>query len=82
MASVISCEIHDHFEHVCVLRLPVTLSLKNSDPVSGVIVDLITRNKEEYLILNNDQGKATYALLDVVELVYQQGGIERQIRVK
>lgn len=52
---MISCELHDHIEIVCLYRYSVKLTLKSGAEVEGIALD-IRRNaqREECLVLNHN----------------------------
>jgi len=49
MTKIISCNIHDHFEIACMHRSKITLCLHNGETIQGRAVDLITKNKNEFI---------------------------------
>lgn len=68
MKPVLSCDIQDHFEHACVLRLPVRLTLRSGEQVSGFAWDITKPGGVESLVLK--QPDATIALADIKTLRY------------
>lgn len=52
---MISCELHDHIEIVCLYRYSVKLTLKSGAEVEGIALDT-RRNaqREECLVLNHN----------------------------
>lgn len=68
MKTAIACEVQDHFEHACVLRLPVKLQLTNGDMAAGTAWDINKVDGVESLVLK--QPDATIALTSIRELRY------------
>mgnify|MGYP005654462609 FL=1 len=53
----ISCSLHDRMESASVLRQRVTLQLDSGEDAStlvGVIKDILVKDGEEFLVMNND----------------------------
>ena len=80
MTKIISCNIHDHFEIACMRRSQITLSLHNGHTVTGNAVDLITKNKSEFISLDlEDKRNERINLLEINTL--QISGSEELIKV-
>jgi transcriptional antiterminator Rof (Rho-off) len=53
----ISCSLHDQMESASVLRQRVTLSVDSGDEATtlvGLIKDILVKDGEEFLIMDND----------------------------
>ena len=81
MGNVIKCDVHDYFEHVCVLRLAVMLRLNNGVNVSGVATDIKMLEGEECLLIENDQRIMSYPLNNINELEFVQHGTNKKVVV-
>ena len=57
MTKIISCNVHDHFEIACMRRSKITLSLHNGQIIKGQAVDLITKNKNEFIYLTTQENE-------------------------
>lgn len=54
--NVISCDLHDHIEVVCMYGYQVKLELKNQQIIEGKAIDIITSpEKGEYLLIRNEK---------------------------
>ena len=55
--QTISCDLHDYFEIACLYGYRVRLILKDGEIVEGKACDLISVEKREYLVLDNEQAQ-------------------------
>ncbi|MGR9052738.1 MAG: Rho-binding antiterminator [Gammaproteobacteria bacterium] len=51
----IACDLHDYIEIACLYRYRVQLHMDDGDIVEGLAGDIATRDKREYLLLDNDR---------------------------
>ncbi|MEQ1558973.1 MAG: Rho-binding antiterminator [Methyloglobulus sp.] len=51
----LSCDLHDYLEIACVYGYRIKLTLKDGKPVEGVAKNIITSEKREFLIVENEQ---------------------------
>jgi Rho-binding antiterminator len=51
MEKLIACEIHDYFEAACTHQFELQLSLLNGSIQTGKALDIVSKNKQEFLIL-------------------------------
>jgi len=51
MTKIIKCNVHDYFEIACMHRSQITLTLDNGKTVQGHAIDLVTKNKNEFIHL-------------------------------
>ena len=58
MKKIISCNIHDHFEIACMRRSLITLTLHNGSMIEGQAIDLVTKNKNEFICLKTPNQEA------------------------
>jgi len=57
---MISCDLHDYIEIVCMYRLPIELQLKDGVTQQGTAMDIAKNvNGEECLLLADNQGDST-----------------------
>lgn len=70
----VSCDIHDHFEHICVLRLPVRLTLTDGREIEGRAQDLLRREGQEALALVQSSGTTAILFNEIAALKYPQPG--------
>ncbi len=82
MTKTMSCQVHDHFEHVCVLALPVNLHLKTGDGVAGRVVDLGVENGEDWILLEAESGRQRFMVSQIRRLEYVQGSENRTVLVE
>lgn len=54
--ELISCELHDYIEVVCLYRYQIRLTLKDHSTVEGKARDITTPDKKEFLLLETDSG--------------------------
>ena len=54
----ISCQLYDYIEQAATLRQEVVILYKSegrdSNSISGIVTDIFSLNKEEYLKINNE----------------------------
>lgn len=56
--ELISCELHDYIEVVCMYRYLLRLTLKDQSIIEGKARDVITSpDKKEFLLLETDTGE-------------------------
>ena len=66
MTKIISCNVHDHFEIACMHRSKITLSLHDGQIIKGQAVDLITKNKNQFIYLTTQENENEHInLLDI-----------------
>jgi len=68
----VSCELHSQFELLAMHGTPCRLKLKSAQKpeiLTGQITDIITRDKAEYLILKDSEGKTRQVRLDDIDTV-------------
>ncbi len=51
MPNIIACEIHDYFEAVCMHQFELEISLNNGQRLSGAARDIVVKDRQEYLVL-------------------------------
>ena len=69
MKKIISCNIHDHFEIACMRRSKIALTLHNGSVVEGQAIDLVTKDKNEFIYLKvQDQEVEQINLLEIKTL--------------
>ena len=78
---MIPCDIHDYFEHVCVLKLKCSFNIKNNTTITGTVVDIITRNKEEFLSIKTETGSQEIPLIDISQMSYSENGVKKSISI-
>jgi len=74
MADVIKCALYDHFEIACIRRCHVVLELKSGENISGIAIDLKSKNGAEYLFLVADDGERRVNLMHIDVLVFSESG--------
>jgi Rho-binding antiterminator len=55
MTTPIACDLHDYLEIACLYHYRVRLNLTNGEVLEGKAVDVETKDKREYLIVDADQ---------------------------
>lgn len=55
MTKHIACDLHDYLEIACMYHYRVRLNLTNGEVLEGKAVDIETKDKREYLIVDADQ---------------------------
>ncbi|MGG7055140.1 Rho-binding antiterminator [Nitrosomonas sp. ANs5] len=62
--SLISCELHDYIEVVCMYGYQVKLFLKDQSVVTGKAKDIVTNaEKQEFLLLETETGARQIELI-------------------
>jgi len=56
MARIIDCHVHDHFEIACMRRSNVILTLHDGTIVTGLALDLLVKDKKEFISLDPCEG--------------------------
>jgi Rho-binding antiterminator len=51
----LSCDLHDYLEIACVYGYRIKLTLKDGKIIEGVAKNIITSEKREFLIVENEQ---------------------------
>ncbi|WP_298439247.1 Rho-binding antiterminator [uncultured Ferrimonas sp.] len=70
---MISCQDHDYIEIACLYRYPVTLTLRQGAPQSGIAVDTAyNEQRQECLVLATDCGEQLVPLDQVAVLTTSQ----------
>jgi Rho-binding antiterminator len=64
----IACDLHDYLEIACLYHYRVRLTLKDKQLIEGVVVDINTLDKREFLII---EGAERYQI-DLTDLVKLQ----------
>lgn len=72
--NLITCEITDYFELVCVRHSNVTVRLDNA-LYRGEAVDLITRSGQQLLLIDTKNGQVEIDLEDVIELIAEDNSL-------
>ncbi len=63
---MISCQLHDYIEIVCLYRYPVKLILKNGSIIEGVALDtVLDENRQECIKLKSEKAVTRVILEDV-----------------
>lgn len=68
MTSRISCNAHDYFEIICMRRSRVMVTTYKGDVFSGTAVNIILDNKQEILMIKNEEETQYIALTDIQKL--------------
>jgi len=67
--ELISCELHDYIEVVCLYRYQIRLTLKDHSTVEGKARDITTTpDKKEFLLLETDSGSQQIELTTLRKL--------------
>ncbi|EAR10009.1 Rho-binding antiterminator [Reinekea blandensis] len=75
--STLRCDLQDHFEHVCVLQLPVRVRLTNGTRLAGTADTLRVVQGLESLQLQSQRGIELVPLNEIATLSYPQAGQTR-----
>ena len=67
MAKIIDCHVHDHFEIACMRRSHVTLTLHDGTVVVGLALDLLVKDKKEFVCLDT-QECSEVRLIDLTDI--------------
>ena len=60
---IISCELHDYFEIVCLYHYRIKLTLKTQQVIEGIALDILTSaDKREYLLIQTQEQQQTIEL--------------------
>ncbi|WP_394752965.1 Rho-binding antiterminator [Crenothrix sp.] len=51
----ISCEQHDYLEIACLYGYQVKLTLKDQQSIEGKALNIVTADKREFLVIDNDE---------------------------
>ena len=73
---MIQCDCHDHFEIACMHQSHVRVRLNNGQYEHGVADDIVTLNKEEFLIVKQGEEQRRLKLTEIERLEYDQQTIE------
>ncbi|AWB65832.1 hypothetical protein C2869_04975 [Saccharobesus litoralis] len=65
MTKLISCDLHDHFEIVCMRRSQVQVTLADGNKQTGQALDIVLENGKEWLKLQTDSELLSINLLDI-----------------
>ncbi|MBK6618807.1 MAG: Rho-binding antiterminator [Nitrosomonas sp.] len=67
--ELISCELHDYIEVVCMYRYQIRLVLKDDSTIEGKARDILTTpDKKEFLLLEADGGSQQIELTKLRKL--------------
>ena len=58
----IDCTHHDYLEVACVAKIPVEITLTDSETVSGLPIDVLHEDGAERLVIRNQDGAARIRL--------------------
>ena len=73
MNSIISCDIQDHFEHACVLRLPVKVYFNDGSMVEGTAWDIQKMEGVEWLVLRSPDVSIPLTKINTLKYPHNQG---------
>jgi len=62
MTALISCHSHDYIEIACLYRLDIKLTLQDGSLQSGTAISTLTKNRQEYLLMQSHDGEVAIAL--------------------
>ncbi|MDX1343350.1 MAG: Rho-binding antiterminator [Reinekea sp.] len=79
MNKPIACDIQDHFEHVCVLTLPVRLTRVGGERIQGIAATLRKVEGDECLVLRVNGGEQAVPLQQVATLRYPHSHGDEEI---
>lgn len=65
---IISCERHDYIEIACLYGYQVRLKLTDGQSIEGKAVDIVTKDKREYLLIRHDKEQHSIDLTQLVKL--------------
>ncbi len=69
MKTMISCDVHDYFEIVCMRKSQITITLHSGQKISGEASNIIADNKrEEQLTIINKGLTTAIKLTDIAKL--------------
>ncbi|MAD90328.1 MAG: hypothetical protein CMK64_11535 [Pseudoalteromonas sp.] len=69
MTKLISCDMHDHFEIVCMRKSQVTVTTKNGETISGQASNIcINADKKEQLLVTQNDNVTAVDLTDIAKL--------------
>ena len=69
MTKLISCDIHDHFEIVCMRKSLITVTTKSGETISGQASNIcINADKQEQLLVTQNDTITTVDLTDIAKL--------------
>jgi Rho-binding antiterminator len=68
--DVISCELHDFVEVVCMYGYQLRLILKNGEVIEGKAVDILSIDQQELLVVDDDNGEKKQ--IDLIALAKMQ----------
>lgn len=69
MSKLISCDVHDYFEIVCMRKSQVTVTTKNGETTSGQASTIsLTQDKQEQLLVTNNENTVAVKLTDIAKL--------------
>lgn len=68
MTAPISCHSHDYIEIACLYRLDIMLTLQDGSQQSGTAITTVTKNRQEYLLMQSHNGEVAIALSKIKRL--------------
>lgn len=66
--TTIACDIHDHIEIICMRHYPVAIQLLDGSLVSGVAMDTRSKDKQEFILLEQDGHLKEIALQHIEQI--------------
>lgn len=66
----IACQLHDHYEHVCVFSLTVDILMVDGSRFKGIARDISVVDGQEYLVIQVDEQLQTLQLEKIKRLTY------------
>ena len=68
MIKNISCDAHDYFEIVCMRRSQIKVTAKDNKKYVGIAINIKLVEKQEYLLIGNDNNIQQILLSEVKQL--------------
>jgi transcriptional antiterminator Rof (Rho-off) len=75
---MIKCDDHDHFEIACMHKSHVRVRLKSGEYTWGIAQDIVTKNKQEFLVIKHGDELFQLELMEIEQLEYDQETIDIQ----
>ena len=79
MGNLISCDLHDYFEIVCMHQSTVTVTMQNNTVHTGQAKNIVIKNKQELLELNVLKQVVYLKLTDIKHMCSAQDNIDIKI---
>lgn len=78
---MLACDIHDYFEIICMRKSQVAITISNGNICHGTALNIIVKNKQEFLVLQLSQADIKeaieVALTDIKQLEALGNKIEK-----